>query len=203
MEAMQANDRNATLAIGAVRTQDQAERLIEILKRAGFSDQDLSVVLPDDKLIQDPKIALDHKPGDDPADEKPRDGYDKLKTVTVGAVSGGIALGTIGGLIGLASLAVPGLGLIVVAGPIAAALIDAAAGGAAGVIAGGLMGMRIPEHRAKQYEQSVREGSTLISVHTQNAQAFQRAMNILAAGGAEDLHEVVETSTDPHSPLNS
>jgi hypothetical protein len=68
-------------------------------------------------LIQDPKIALDHKPGDDPADEKPRDGYDKLKTVTVGAVSGGIALGTIGGLIGLASLAVPGLGLIVVAGP--------------------------------------------------------------------------------------
>jgi hypothetical protein len=46
MEAMQANDRNATLAIGAVRTQDQAERLIEILKRTGFSDQDLSVILP-------------------------------------------------------------------------------------------------------------------------------------------------------------
>ena len=44
-------------------------------------------------------------------------GYDKLKTVTVGAVSGRIALGTIGGLNGLASLAVPGLGLIVVAGP--------------------------------------------------------------------------------------
>jgi hypothetical protein len=64
-----ANDRNATLAIGSVRTQDQAERLIEILKRAGFSDQDVSVILPDDKLIQDPKIALDHKPGDDPADE--------------------------------------------------------------------------------------------------------------------------------------
>jgi hypothetical protein len=57
MEAMQANDRNATLAIGSVRTQDQAERLIEILKRAGFSDQDVSVILPDDKLIQDPKIA--------------------------------------------------------------------------------------------------------------------------------------------------
>jgi hypothetical protein len=196
MEAMQANDRNATLAIGSVRTQDQAERLIEILKRAGFSDQDLSVILPDEKLTRDPKIALDHKPGEDPADEKPRDGSDKLKTVTVGAVSGGIVLGAIGGLVGLASLAIPGLGLIVVAGPIAATLIDAAAGGAAGVIAGGLMGMRIPEHRAKQYEQRVREGSTLISVHTQNAQAFQRAMNILAAGGAEDLHEVVETSAD-------
>ena len=98
----------------------------------------------------------------------------------------------------MASLAVPGLGIIVVGGPIAAALIDAAASGAAGVIAGGLMGMRIPEQHAKQYEKSVREGSTLISVHTQNAEALQRAMNILAAGGADDLHEVVETSADPH-----
>jgi hypothetical protein len=69
------------------------------------------VILPEDKLIQDPKIALDHKPGDDPADEKPRDGSDKLKTVAVGAVSGGIVLGAIGGLVGLASLAIPGLGV--------------------------------------------------------------------------------------------
>jgi hypothetical protein len=203
MEAMQANDSNATLAIGSVRTQDQAERLIETLKRAGFSDDDISVILPDDKLARDPKFALDHKPGEDPADEKHRDASDKLKTATVGAVSGGILLGAIGGLVGLASLAIPGLGLIVVAGPIAATLIDAAAGGAAGVIAGGLMGMRIPEHRAKQYEQSVREGSTLISVHTENPQAFQRAMNILAAGGAKDLHEVVETPANPPSPPNS
>jgi hypothetical protein len=198
MSAMQVKEENAALAIGSVRTRDQAERLIELLKKAGFSDQDLSVILPGDKLMQDPKIALDHQPGNDPADEKPRDGADKLKGLTVGAVSGGLVLGTIGGLIGLASLAVPGLGIIMVGGPIAAALIDAAASGAAGVIAGGLMGMRIPEQHAKQYEKSVREGSTLISVHTQTAEALQRAMNILAAGGAEDLHEVVETSADPH-----
>jgi hypothetical protein len=61
------------------------------------------------------------------------------------------------------------------------------------VIAGALMGMRIPEHRAPQYEKSVREGNILISVNTQGAEALKRAMNILAAGGAEDLHEVVET----------
>src|ERR1019366_2721459 len=198
MSAMQVKEENAALAIGSVRTRDQAERLIELLKKAGFSDQDLSVILPGDKLMQDPKIALDHQPGNDPADEKPSDGADKLKGLPVGAVSGGLVLGPIGGLIGLASLAVPGLGIIVVGGPIAAALIDAAASGAAGVIAGGLMGMRIPEQHAKQYEKSVREGSTLISVHTQNAEALQRAMNILAAGGADDLHEVVETSADPH-----
>jgi hypothetical protein len=198
MSVMEAKERNVTLAIGSFWTQDQAEGAIERLKKAGFSDVDLSVILPDDKLIHDPKIALDHKPGSDPADEKPRDGSDKLSGLTVGAVSGGLVLGTIGGLIGLASLAVPGLGLIVVGGPIVAALTDAAAGGAAGVIAGGLMGMRIPEHRAKQYETSVREGKSLVSVHTQNAEALQRAVNILAASGAEDLHEVIEASADPH-----
>jgi hypothetical protein len=181
-----------TLVIGAVRTQAQAEGLIERLKQAGFSDHELSLISPHDQVSQDPKIALDHKPGDDPADEKPRDSSEKLKGITVGAVSGGLVLGAIGGLIGLAGVALPGIGLIVVGGPLAAALADAAAGGAAGVIAGGLMGMRIPEHRAKQYEKSVREGSTLISVHTEDAKELNRATKILAAGGAEDLHEVAD-----------
>jgi hypothetical protein len=114
--------------------------------------------------------------------------------LTIGAVSGGVLLGTIGGLIGLASLAVPGLGLIVVAGPIAAALTDAAAGGAVGLIAGALMGMRIPEHRAKQYEERVREGNILVSVHTRNAEEFDWASKVLSRGGAEDVHEVIEAS---------
>jgi hypothetical protein len=200
MSDVQMKEGNATLAIGSVRTPTECKSLVEILKTKGFSNNDISVIVPGDSPIQDPKLALDHKPGDDPADEKPRDGSDKLKGLTVGAVSGGIILGTLGGLIGLASITIPGFGLMVVAGPIAAVLTDAAAGGAVGVIAGALMGMRIPEHRAQQYEKSVREGNILISVHTQGAEALKRAMNILAVGGAEDLHEVVETSADSQSP---
>ena len=197
MSETQLEERNATLAVGSVKTHDQAGHLVAILKRAGFSDNDISVIAPGDEAKHDPNIALDHKPGDDPADEKPREGSDKLKGVTIGAVSGGLILGAIGGLVGLATLAIPGLGLIVVAGPIAAALTDAAAGGAAGLIAGALMGMRIPEHRAKQYEESVREGNTLISVHTRNADEFDQAMKCLATGGAEDLHEAIEAPADP------
>ena len=189
-----ANVKNSTIAIGAVRTRAQAERVIARLKQAGFTDHDLSIIAPGDKLVEDPKIALDHKPGNDPADEKPRDGAEKLKGMTVGAVSGGVVLGAVGGLIGLASLAIPGLGLILVGGPLAAALADAAAGGAAGVIAGALMGMRIPEHRAKQYEKSLREGSTLISVHTATGEHLEKAKDILRAAGAEDSHEIVEAS---------
>ena len=203
MSEVHVKETNATLAIGSVKTQNQCERLVGILKRAGFSDFDISVILPDNNLAQGPKIALDHAPGDDPADEKPRDGSDKLKGLTVGAVSGAVILGTRGGLIGLASLAIPGVGLLVVAGPIAAALTDAAAGGAVGAIAGALMGMRIPEHRAQQYEKSVREGNILISIHTQDTEALKQAMKILADGGAEDLHEVVETSGDSKSRIGT
>ena len=150
------------------------------------------MIFPNNKLSDDPKIAVDHKPGSDPADEKPRDNSKRLKGLTAGAVSGGVLLGTLGGLIGLASFVIPGLGLVMVAGPIAAALADAAAGGAVGVIAGALMGMRIPEHNAQQYEKIVREGNILISVHTHDAEGLKRAADILTTGGAEDLHQVVE-----------
>ena len=182
-----------TLVIGSVKTREHAELIIKSLKKAGLSDNEISVIFPNNRLRDDPKIALDHKPGTDPADEKPRDNSERLKGLTAGAVSGGVLLGTIGGLIGLASFVIPGLGLIVVAGPIATALADAAAGGAAGVIAGALMGMRIPEHNAQQYEKTVREGNILMSVHTYTAEGLKRAANLLATGGAVDLHQVAET----------
>jgi hypothetical protein len=182
-----------TLVIGSVKTREHAELIIKSLKEAGLSDNEISVIFPNNRLRDDPKIALDHKPGTDPADEKPRDNSERLKGLTAGAVSGGVLLGTIGGLIGLASFVIPGLGLIVVAGPIATALADAAAGGAAGVIAGALMGMRIPEHNAQQYEKTVREGNILISVHTYTAEGLKKAVNLLATGGAVDLHQVAET----------
>ena len=116
MSETQLEERNARLAVGSMKTYDQAGRLVATLKRAGFSDHDISVIAPGDEAKHDPKIALDHKPGHDLADEKHREGSDKLKGVTIGAVSGGLILGAVGGLVGLATLAIPGLGLIVVAG---------------------------------------------------------------------------------------
>ena len=202
MEAMQANDGIATLALGSVRTPGQAQHVIELLKAAGFSPQDLSAISPDDQLIREPKIASDHKTGSDPADEKPRRLSNKLKSVISGGVSGGLILGAIGSLIGFASYAVPRLGFTF-SSPMAAALIYAAAGGAAGVAGGALIGMRIPDHKTKQHAVAVRASRTIVSVRIQSPDASQRAMNILAEGGAVDLHEVVETSAIRDSQLNS
>jgi hypothetical protein len=166
---------NHLLAIGLLRTQDRLNDVLVRFNAAGFSDAAISVA------------AADHEPGADPADEPPRTSSDKLRDLSIGAASGGVLLGT---LAGAASLAIPGLGVLLVAGPLAAVLGDAIAAGAVGAVAGALIGMRIPDHQAKQYEEDLHHGATLVSVHAQSEEDLDRAMHILADAGAEDLHKV-------------
>src|ERR1700761_6356870 len=180
------------LVIGSVKTRSHAQRLIELLQKAGFAQRDLSIIGPGDELKSDPRIALDHKPGNDPADEKPRPGANKLTSVALGALFGGLGLGIAAGLIGLVSFAFPGLNLFAGSGRMATVLTFAAAGAAAGVIAGGLIGLRTPEHLTKQHEIDKRAGRMLVTVHAENNNASEQAMTILRAGGAEEVHQKVD-----------
>jgi hypothetical protein len=52
-------------------------------------------------------------------------------------------------LVGIGTLAIPGLGPFIAAGPIMTALAGMGMGGAVGGITGALIGMGIPERRAK------------------------------------------------------
>jgi len=65
------------------------------------------------------------------------------------------------------SVALPGLGLLV-AGPLAAGLLGASAGGLTGGLIGALIGAGIPEERAKLYEKGVSEGGILMGVNARN-----------------------------------
>jgi hypothetical protein len=174
---------NSLLAVGSLKTRGRLKELLEQLRGAGFSEAAISVA------------AADHEPGTDPADEPPRMGPDKLRDMSIGAASGGVLLGT---LAGLASLAIPGLGVLMVGGPLALALGDAIAGSAVGAVAGALIGMRIPDHQAKQYEEDIRNGAALVSVHAQSEEELDRAMRSLAEAGAVDLHKV-----QPAAPVTS
>ena len=66
------------------------------------------------------------------------------------------------------SIAIPGLG-IVVAGPIAAALVGGGAGAATGGLIGALVGAGMPEDRIKRYETGIKEGGILMSIKARNA----------------------------------
>jgi len=161
------------------RDEAQAVRIVEKLQSAGFSNNDISVLLPDKTGTRD----FAHEKG-----TKAPEG-----TVT-GASTGLVAGGVLGWLAGIGALAIPGLGPFIAAGPIMAALSGAAIGGTAGGIIGALVGMGIPEYEAKRYEARIKEGRILISVHSDNSDQTKRAKEIFERAGAEDIATAGEQS---------
>lgn len=161
------------------RDEEQASRIVDELKNTGFSNNDISVLLPDKSGTKD----FAHKKS-----TKAPEG------AVTGAGTGGVLGGVLGWLAGIGSLAIPGVGPFIAAGPIMAALSGAAIGAAAGGIVGTLVGMGIPEYEAKRYESKIREGRILISVHSESSDETKRAKQIFERANAEDIASAGEES---------
>jgi hypothetical protein len=161
------------------KTEGQAQRIVVDLKSAGFSNNDISVLFPDKTGTRD--FAHEHH-------TKAPEG------TTTGAGLGGLLGGTLGWLAGIGSLAIPGVGPFIAAGPIMAALSGAAVGATVGGITGALVGMGIPEYEAKRYEGRIREGNYLISVHAEDSNQRGRAKEIFERAGAEDISSAGEAN---------
>jgi len=156
-----------------------AETIVDNLKTAGFGNNDISVLFPDKTGTRD-------------------FAHEQNTKMPEGAATGGIAgMGTgaiLGWLAGIGSLAIPGVGPFIAAGPIMAALGGAAVVGAAGGIIGGLVGMGIPEFEAKQYDGKIRNGNVLISVHTESSDQVKNVKQIFENANAEDIKSTSEAS---------
>jgi len=100
-------------------------------------------------------------------------------------VVGGVA-GAAGWLAALGLAAIPGIGPLLAAGPIMAALAGAGIGAAVGGITGALIGMGIPEEDAEVYEEGVHRGGTLVTVESDTAFA-DRVGDIMTRHGAVDI----------------
>ena len=163
---------NNTAIYGIYQSPASAEHAVEVLVGAGFTNNDISVLMPD----QDSTREFAHENS-----TKAPEG------AATGAATGGAVGGTLGLLAGIGALAIPGVGPFIAAGPIVGALAGAGAGGAVGGLVGGLVGMGIPEYEAKRYEGRVKDGGVLLSVHAANAEQVSRAKGILKNTGAEDI----------------
>jgi hypothetical protein len=162
---------------GLAKDEEHASKIVENLKIAGFSNNDISVLMPDKRTTRDFAHEKETKAPEGAA---------------AGVVTGGTIGGVLGWLTGIGALAIPGLGPFIAAGPIMAALSGAAVGGAAGGLVGALVGMGIPEYEAKRYEAKVKEGRALISVHTENSDEARRAKDIFERAGAEGVSSTGE-----------
>lgn len=122
-------------------------------------------------------------------------GYDPTTNIGTGA-GVGAAIGGAGGLLlSLAGLAVPGIGPILAAGPLVAALGGAGIGAAVGSIVGALTNLGIPEEEAGHYAESVRRGDVLVTVRTNDAQA-ETVRDLLDRRGAVDIQDRVANWRD-------
>ncbi|MGV3266462.1 general stress protein [Cytobacillus pseudoceanisediminis] len=135
--------------VGAYDTEQEAIQAVEKLRAEGYRPEDISVISKN----KDDVDAVTEETG-----TKTEEG------LAAGAATGGILGGLTGLLAGVGALAIPGIGPIVAAGPIAATLTGAAVGAGAGGIAGALIGMGIPEEEAHRYEADVKSGKILVLV---------------------------------------
>jgi hypothetical protein len=170
-----------TAVFGIYPTRAHAEEAVDALRTAGFRNSDISALLPDNVGTKDF------------AHEKNTKAPEGTAT---GATTGGLLGGALGWLAGIGSLAIPGVGPLIAAGPIMGALAGVGVGGAVGGLIGALVGMGMPEYEAKRYEGRVKNGGILLSVHCDNSEWVKRAKEILKETGAEDLASTGEASAD-------
>ena|SRR5258706_2314507 len=170
-----------TAVFGIYSNYGAVESAVEALKRGAFRNTDISVLLPENVGSKD----LAHEK----ASKAP-------EGVAAGAGTGAVLGGTLGWLAAAGTVTIPGLGPLLAAGPIVAALAGAGAGGAVGGLTGGLIGLGIPEYEAKRYEGRVKDGGILLSVHCDDSKWTDRAKEILKATGAQDISSTGEASAD-------
>lgn len=152
-------ERESGWLTGLFTDRESSEGAYRSLRDRGYADDDINVMTSDETR---------NKWWGDDADSEL--GSKAAEGAGVGGAIGGTLGAVIGGIAAVGTnLVLPGLGLVVW-GPIAAALAGAGAGGAAGTLTGALVGAGIPEDRAKEYEDGIKRGGTMIGVRPRSAE---------------------------------
>ncbi len=163
---------------------DVAQRVVQELVNAGLSRDNISIVANDVSGEYGKYAAVD-----------PAEGHHHVGPAE-GSAFGSVVGALTGLLVGLGALAIPGIGPVIAAGPLAAglagAVTGAVAGGATGGIVGGLLSMGVPEEEAKHYAEGIRRGGTLVSANVDETFA-PRAEAIMNSYHPVDLQRRAET----------
>lgn len=139
-------DRNESdkVLVGIFETEHEANNVILRLKEIGYREDEITVMAKD-------KEKMDRLEGD-------------TSRMGEGAAIGGTLGGIAAALPALGVLAIPGIGPILAAGPIAVILGGIVAGGVAGGLIGAFTKMGISEEDAKHYESQLEMGKIIVLV---------------------------------------
>jgi hypothetical protein len=159
----------AKTIVGLFDRYADAQNVVQDLMDNGVRREDISVVATD--------AARGTATGVDVVERSAAD-----EGAGTGAVGGTVLGGALGLLVGAGLLAIPGIGPVLAAGPLAAAIgttaatvgagaLGAGIGAATGGLLGGLIGAGVPEQEAEYYTEGVRRGGTLVTVSADEGMA--------------------------------
>lgn len=159
-----------TTVAGTFETRTDAEDAIHRLQAVGFGRDSIGVAMRD--VSESEALAVETGSNDLSAE---------------GATAGLVSGAAVGALVGIAlvgsTVLLPGLGTVLIGGPITAALTGAGIGAASGGLIGGLVGEGIPEHEATDYKARIEAGHILVTVHAE-PNMVARARQVLVEEGA-------------------
>lgn len=150
-------------------SEKQAVEIEENLTKAGFSNDDISALIPD----KDSKQGFTHDAG--------------FKGVASSVGNGGVLGEALDLLASIGALAIPGVGRLIAAGPLLPALRLLASGATVVGLGGILINLGIPEIAAKRYEHRMAAGDILISVNADSVEQVKHAKEVFKTAHAEDI----------------
>jgi hypothetical protein len=149
------------IAVGVVHEPAQARRVLEELRQAGYSDDEIGYLARAGAREPDSTT---------------------VASITTSAAEGGL----VGGLLGAAvALLIPGFGPAIAGGILATTLGGAALGAAAGGILDVLISLEFPEEEARHYQRELEAGRIVITVKSQSG--YADALDILRRNGAHEV----------------
>ena len=158
--------------VGIFEDHQQAQKAVNELKRAGFTDAQIGVA---GRNYDGASGTLTH------------DGDDQDSYAGEGAAAGlaaGAGVGALWGL-GILSGVMPVIGPAIAGGTLGIILSSAAAGAAAAGLTGALVGMGIPKEEAEFYESEFRSGRTIVTVACNGRES--EATSVLRRFGGYDI----------------
>lgn len=174
----------AQTIVSVFKYQEGVESAINELKDLNYDPKGFSIVMKDVREAQEIEEST---------------GVSAAKGAVSGAITGGVLAGVAGLLVGIGAITIPGLGGLLIAGPVAGALglTGAAAtttsaaltGAAGGGLIGALAGIGLPKDEATKYEENIRGGGILLIVPTMDRR-IDEVRGILSKHGATDIRQL-------------
>lgn len=162
---------SAQVVIGVFDGTATAQSAVSALEASGYPREDISLVMQERGSA--PELGAEETQAD--------------KGIATGVGAGAV----LGGIAGLAALAIPGVGPLLAAGPLAA-LLGAVSGAALGGLIGSFTGLGIPTEAAKEYEAAVREGGVVVAAKAANADDEKRITSVLQQHGPRTVHSYTQ-----------